>query len=67
MCKLGMFSYRAGILQMGAAKRAENRFNGVTASSSGEGCIHPIGAMNILRWTLAPTSFIVESLREPSL
>jgi hypothetical protein len=31
-----MFSYRAGILQTRAAKRAENHFNGVPASSGGE-------------------------------
>jgi hypothetical protein len=31
-----MFSYRAWILQTSAAKRAENRFNGAVASSSGE-------------------------------
>jgi hypothetical protein len=31
-----MFSYPAGILQTAAAKRAENQFNGVAASSSGE-------------------------------
>jgi hypothetical protein len=31
-----MFSYSAGILQTHAAKRAENHFNGVRASSSGK-------------------------------
>jgi hypothetical protein len=31
-----MFSHQVGILQTAAAKRAENRFNGVAASSSGE-------------------------------
>jgi hypothetical protein len=31
-----MFSYPAGFLQTTAAKRAENHFNGVSASSSGE-------------------------------
>jgi hypothetical protein len=31
-----MFSYPPGLLQMRTAKRAENRFNGVAASSSGE-------------------------------
>jgi hypothetical protein len=36
MCKPSMFSYPAGLLQTRAAKRAENHFNGVCASSSGE-------------------------------
>src|ERR1017187_1506754 len=31
-----MFSYPEGVLQTPAAKRAENRFNGVDASSSGD-------------------------------
>jgi hypothetical protein len=31
-----MFSHRVGILQTAAAKRAENRLNGVAAPSSGE-------------------------------
>jgi hypothetical protein len=31
-----MFSHGAGLLQTGAAKRAENQFNGVAASFSGE-------------------------------
>jgi len=31
-----MFSYRAALLQTRPAKRAENRFNGVCAPSSGE-------------------------------
>jgi hypothetical protein len=34
-----MFSYPAGILQTRAAKRAENHFNGVAATSSGERAI----------------------------
>jgi hypothetical protein len=94
-----MFSYRAGLLQTRAAKRAENRFNGAGASSSGEDlpaaeefsspsdlagppgfafagqprrlslpAFAPLmSTINILRWTLARTSFIVKSLRKPAL
>jgi hypothetical protein len=36
-----MFSHRTALLQTGAAKRAENRFNGVVGSSSGERTFDP--------------------------
>jgi len=36
MCKLGMFSHQAGLLQTAAVKRSEIHFNGAEASSSGE-------------------------------
>ena len=74
MCKPSMFSYRAGLLQTAAAKRAENHFNGVAEtriikSAQAKRGTHLSLLMtdNILRWTLARTSFIVESLRKPSL
>jgi hypothetical protein len=36
MCKLCMFSYSAGVLQMRAVERAEKHFNGADGASSGE-------------------------------
>jgi len=85
-----MFSYPAGLWQTRAAKRAENRLNGIPAASSGDatddgemaastvGRTHaqagalitasdPIMTIIFLRWTLAPPSLIVKSLRKPAL